>query len=49
VEVEGTADFLARMLLSWISAPGEWNLDDPEQLAALVRGQFLAGILQPVS
>jgi AcrR family transcriptional regulator len=49
VDVEGAADFLARMLLSWISSPGEWDLDDPEQLAAVVRGQLLAGLLQPVS
>jgi AcrR family transcriptional regulator len=46
VEVERAADFLARMLLSWISAPGAWDLDDPAQTAALVRGQLLAGILQ---
>ncbi|MGH8994278.1 MAG: TetR/AcrR family transcriptional regulator [Acidimicrobiia bacterium] len=46
VEVERAADFLARMLLSWISAPGTWNLDDPAQTRTLVRGQLLAGILQ---
>ncbi len=48
VELERAADFLARMLLSWISAPGEWDLDDPEQVTALVRGQLLAGILRAV-
>jgi AcrR family transcriptional regulator len=47
VEVERAADFLARMLLSWISAPGAWDLEDPDQTAALVRGQLLGGILQP--
>jgi AcrR family transcriptional regulator len=46
VEVERAADFLARMLLSWISAPGVWDLEDPGQTAALVRGQLLAGILR---
>lgn len=46
VEVERAADFLARMLLSWISAPGAWDLDDPQQRATLVRGQLLAGILR---
>jgi AcrR family transcriptional regulator len=46
VEVERAADFLARMLLSWISTPGAWDLDDPEQTADLVRSQLLAGILQ---
>ena len=38
VEVERAADFLARMLLSWISAPGAWDLEDPEQTADLARG-----------
>ena len=47
VEVERAADFLARMLLSWISAPAAWDLDDPHQRAELVRGQLLAGILRP--
>ena len=47
VEVERAADFLARMLLSWISAPTSWDLDDPQQRAELVRGQLLAGILRP--
>ncbi len=47
VDVERAADFLARMLLSWISAPGEWNLDNADQTRALVRGQLLAGILRP--
>ncbi|MGH9035896.1 MAG: TetR/AcrR family transcriptional regulator [Acidimicrobiia bacterium] len=47
VEVERAADFLARMLLSWISAPGAWDLDEPAQTADLVRGQLLAGILLP--
>ena len=47
VDGERAADFLARMLLSWIGSPGEWNLDDTEQTSALVRHQLLAGILQP--
>ena len=47
VDIERAADFLARMLLSWISAPGGWDLEDPQRRAELVRGQLLAGILQP--
>ena len=30
------ADFLARMVLSYISAPGRWDLEDPDQVARLV-------------
>ena len=32
VEVHEAADFLARMILSYISAPGHWDLADPEQV-----------------
>jgi AcrR family transcriptional regulator len=49
VDVERAADFLARMLLSWISSPGDWDLDDPAQTSDLVRDQLLAGMLQPAS
>ena len=31
------ADFLARMVLSYISSPGRWDLDDPAQVRRLVR------------
>jgi AcrR family transcriptional regulator len=48
-EAEGTdldeaADFLARMVLSYISSPGRWDLNDPAQVARLVRAELLAGI-----
>ena len=39
------ADYVARMLLSWIGAPGRWDLTDREQVHTLVRTEFLAGIL----
>jgi AcrR family transcriptional regulator len=39
------ADYVARMLLSWIGAPGRWDLTDRRQVRALVRTEFLAGIL----
>ena len=42
------ADFLARMVLSYISAPGRWDLDDPDQVARLVRSELLAGVVAPV-
>src|ERR1700684_828155 len=38
------ADFLARMVLSYISSPGRWDLNDPEQVALLVRSELRAGI-----
>jgi len=38
------ADFLARMVLSHISAPGRWDLEDPVQVRRLVRCQLLAGL-----
>jgi AcrR family transcriptional regulator len=47
VEVAEAAEFLARMVLSYMSAPGRWDLDDPKQVARLVRGELLGGILPP--
>jgi AcrR family transcriptional regulator len=48
VEIHETADFLARMILSYISSPGHWDLGDPEQVAALVRTELLAGVVGEV-
>ena len=39
------ADYVARMLLSWIGSPGRWDLTDREQVRTLVETEFLAGIL----
>jgi AcrR family transcriptional regulator len=47
VDVREAADFLARMVLSFISSPGRWTLDDPAQVARLVRAELLAGIVPP--
>ena len=47
VDPAGAADFLARMTLSYIAAPGRWDLDDPVQVARLVRAELLGGILPP--
>jgi AcrR family transcriptional regulator len=38
------ADFLARMVLSHISAPGRWDLADRDQVQQLVRCELLAGL-----
>jgi len=43
-ELDRAADFLARMVLSYISSPARWDLNDPEQVARLVRAELLAGI-----
>lgn len=47
VDLADAADFLARMVLSYISAPGRWDLEDPEQVARLVRSELLAGVVVP--
>lgn len=38
------ADYLARMVLSCMSAPGGWDLDDVDQVRRLARGELLAGL-----
>ena len=45
VDPAEAADFLARMVLSYIVAPGRWDLDDPAQVAQLVRAELLAGVV----
>ena len=47
VEVHEAADFVARMILSYISSPGHWDLTDPAQVATLVRTELLAGVVVP--
>jgi len=44
VDLERAAEYLARTILSLIGAPGRWDLDDPEQVAELVRDELLGGI-----
>jgi AcrR family transcriptional regulator len=43
-DLDASADFLARMVLSYIGSPGRWDLEDPAQVARLVRAELLAGI-----
>jgi AcrR family transcriptional regulator len=50
VDPGDAADFLARMVLSYMSAPGRWDLDDAAQVAQLVRAELLAGVVaHPIS
>jgi AcrR family transcriptional regulator len=42
-----TADYVARMVLSCIGAPGIYDFDDPAEIRLLVREQLLAGVLSP--
>lgn len=46
IPVEETAEFLGRMVLSYMIGQGSWDLDDPDQVRALVRGQLLAGVVR---
>jgi AcrR family transcriptional regulator len=45
VDLKEAADFLARMVLSYMASPGRWDLDDPDQVAQLVRRELLAGVV----
>ncbi|HXQ63136.1 MAG TPA: TetR/AcrR family transcriptional regulator [Acidimicrobiales bacterium] len=45
LEVHEAADFLARMILSYIASPGRWDLSDPEEVRRLVRVELLPGVV----
>jgi len=47
VDVAEAAEYVARMFLSWIGAPGRWDLGDRDQVRRLVRTELLAGLLEP--
>ena len=38
------ADYVARMVLSFIVSPGSWDLSDSRQVRALVDSELLAGL-----
>ena len=46
VEVREAADYLARMLLSFIGTQGRWDLTDRDDVARLVRTELLGGIVR---
>jgi len=45
VDPGDAADYIAHLVLSHVQASGSWDLDDQGEVEALVRTQFLAGIL----
>jgi AcrR family transcriptional regulator len=45
VDPHGASEYVARMLLSFISAQGQWDLTNRAQVGRLVRAEVLAGIL----
>ncbi len=44
--VDGVADHVSRLLLSHFGAEGSWDLNDREQVNALVRAQLLSGVFR---
>jgi AcrR family transcriptional regulator len=49
VDVHQAADLLARLILGYITTPGRFDLDDPNQVKSLVRIEMLGGILHASS
>ena len=49
VDLEESADFVARMILSLIASHGEWDLADTGAVHELVHHHLLAGILKPAA
>lgn len=45
IEVEAAAEYVARMVLSLVGAPGRWDLTDRAEVAELVRTEVLAGMV----
>jgi AcrR family transcriptional regulator len=45
VDLDRSAEYLARCILSLINAPGRWDFTDPVQVAAVVRDELLGGIV----
>lgn len=45
VDTDEAADYLTRMILSYLGSPAGWDLTDRDQTRRLVRTEFLAGIV----
>lgn len=46
VDVDRAVDYVGQMLLSLIASPGAWDLTDRSQVASLVRGELLGGVVR---
>ena len=44
VDTAAAGQYIARMFLSYMGAPGSWDLADRDQVRDLVRSQLLAGV-----
>lgn len=44
VAIEEAAEYLSRMLLSYMGSPGRWDLANPAEVSRLVRAELLGGI-----
>lgn len=44
VRAEEAADYVSRLVLSFIVSPGRWDLSDPSQVRTLVESEMLAGL-----
>ncbi len=47
VDPDEAAEWLARNVLSFLMAAGQWDLDDRAEVRRLVREQILAGVVRP--
>ena len=45
IDLDRSAEYLARCILSLINAPGRWDFDDPDQVSKVVRDELLGGIV----
>lgn len=46
IDGDAAAEYLARMIVSLIGAPGRWNLADRAEVRRLVRSELLGGLLE---
>lgn len=46
IDTDEAADYLTRMMLSYLGSPAGWDLADRDQTRRLVRTEFLAGIVE---
>ena len=47
IDTSEAADYVTRMILSYLGSPAGWDLTDRTQTRELVRTQILAGVVVP--